>query len=175
MGAWILFVLWTPIGWANGKAVVPVQLPAAGARVLPLAPAALPADPRGVALASLADAGLPQLLRSEGLVLWKINAWTPRSGGPRAELTLSLPHDGRPFDRRQADPAREGELRRRVEGARSRVTALAGAALGIAPEDVTTDERLIETCCGMGCGACVLMKPRHAELWTGREARTSSR
>lgn len=175
MGAWIALIALVSLGWANGKAVVPVQPLAAGAPFTFLTQVGSPTDSRDAALAQLAAAGLPQLLKSEGLVLWKFSTWRPRSGGVRAGLTLGLPHDRRPIDRRQEDPERREELRRLVDGARARVTELAGAALGIASEDVTTDERLIETCCGVGCGSCLLVKPQHAPLWAGSGSRPGSR
>lgn len=121
---------------------------------------------RDEAATQLAEAGLPERLRADGLVLWHVLRYRARSG-EKAALTVGLPADGRPFERGGGDPERRAELERRLAAVESRIVSEAARILGLPEDMVSVDARLIETCCGAGCQPCLLTKPEHAERWTG--------
>lgn len=112
---------------------------------------------RDEAAARLLAEGLPEALRAGGLVLWQIMRTNHRSG-ERVRLTLSLPLNGRPYERGFGDPERQAELSRRLSEAGPRITAMAAEALRVPADSIILQERLIETCCGVGCEACLLKR-----------------
>lgn len=125
---------------------------------------------RDAAAAKLKAAGLPELLAEHGLVAWHILPHQSR-GGTRVWVTVSLPRDGEPFEHGGGAPERREQLSRRLETARERATELVARTLGLPADDVSFNERLIESCCGAGCQSCLLTKKEHARAWTGEKAR----
>lgn len=126
---------------------------------------------RDKAAARLAAAGFSESLHEEGLVLWHILRYTSRSG-EKVTLTVSLPPDGKPFERGGGDPGRRAELERRLASAQSRIVFEAARALGMPEDMVAINPRLIEGCCGAGCQSCLLTKAQHAVQWTSLQPRT---
>lgn len=124
--------------------------------------------------AKLSAAGLPDMLKEEGLVLWHILPAKTR-GGERLFLTVGLPLDGRPFERGSGAPERRAELERRLAAVEARVVSEAARVLGMPEDMVAVSGRLVETCCGAGCQSCLLTKPEHSQRWTGLPSRSSPR
>jgi hypothetical protein len=156
--------------------LTPSLLPASSPPLSPAlsAPADAPRMAREVMrdemAAKLKEAGLPRLLAEHGLVAWHILPHRSRSG-LRVWLTVGLPREGREFWHGPHDEGRRAELSRRLAEARQRATALVAGALGLPEDDVAFNERLLEGCCGAGCGSCLLMQEEHARPWTGEKAR----
>lgn len=152
----------TPVRWAAAPVSAPILLaPAAPERPALSAAAAQPRTSREIArdeaAARLSAAGFPEAAGREGLSLWRVLRHRSRSG-EQVHLTLGLPLDGRPFERGSGDPDRVDELKRRVARAEAQLVALAAKALGVAPSAIVLNERLIESCCGVGCEACLVGK-----------------
>lgn len=132
---------------------------------------------RDEALARLVMTPLAAVLADEGLRLWHVLRYTPRSG-EQVHLTLGLPYDREgqdDFGPGRETSARKAELSRRLASAAKRVTQLVAEALGVEAERVVLHERLMETCCGAGCTTCLLTKPEYALRWTGRGPRPGRR
>lgn len=116
---------------------------------------------------------LAAVLADEGLRLWHLLRYTQRNG-EQVHLTLGLPYDKEgkdDFGPGRETEGRKAELSRRLAGASERISKLVADALGVEADRVVLHERLIETCCGVGCTTCLLTKPEHARHWTGRELR----
>lgn len=130
---------------------------------------------RDATVAELRTAGVPAALRSlgapadEGLILWRVMRRTTRGGQDVVDLHLSLPAEpGRPLDL-EPDPVRSAELKRRLDKHGPAVRELVAKALStaekaFAAENVSLDGRLIETCCGAGCGPCLHALPGAADF-----------
>lgn len=159
-------------------ALAPVRLPVARAAAAaaaggPAAPFRMAREIRRDEMAeALKSAGLPALLAEHGLLAWHIMPHRPRAGGEeQVYLSVSLPREGRDFDRGSGEQARRSELAARLAQVESRARELVSSALGLDPSMVMFNERLIEGCCGAGCQSCLLTKSEHAQSWTGEPPR----
>ncbi|MBI3299257.1 MAG: hypothetical protein HYZ75_13900 [Elusimicrobia bacterium] len=140
---------------------VPIPLSAAGSAVAP----EVRASAEESALAKLDAAGFDRELADRGLILWRLLRASKRSG-ERAYLTIGLPPDGRPYDRKEPDPRREKELKTRLEASEKDIAALAARILGLPEENVSVRGDLAESCCGAGCQGCLRADPEQSEKWT---------
>lgn len=124
---------------------------------------------RDAIASKLGAAGFPEQLDGDGLKLWHIISYRNR-GGQQVYFSIGLPPGGDAFTR-EPNAERRAELQRRLDAARGRIVAEAARILGLPEANVSAHERLIESCCGVGCQSCLLTKPEHAERFTGRPAR----